>query len=170
VTGIIKQLDTSDLFSQWNEAYARMFSDFEQYMSETKAAFNSWFATLTDQLTVECGFIKLENYRILPISPYSEFTLDIGIDQYDPSTDALMVFFDGRFWMEGQDYIQEYDSMFGNMIRYIGPAFIATKVTRVNFVVFKNIIGKGVIYTSNASVAADGININNIGIADYQEV
>jgi hypothetical protein len=45
VTGLIDQVDTSELFLQWQTAY-------ENYFAEMTAEFDDWFATLTSQLNV----------------------------------------------------------------------------------------------------------------------
>lgn len=169
VTGVVKQVNTSDLFNQWNDAYASMFADFETYMAETKAQFNEWFSTLTEQLTVECGFIKLESYTIIEIGE-PILILPIRIDEYDPSTDALMVYFAGKFMMEGQDYVQEDHPRFGHCIRYIGPIVLAHEEIRVNFVVFKNIIGKNVLTAGAAKPQTTGTNQFAAGIAEFTEV
>ena len=49
VTGLITQVDTSQLFLQWQTAYENMFAQMRAWETQQKAAFDTWFATLTDQ-------------------------------------------------------------------------------------------------------------------------
>lgn len=166
VTGIVQQVDTSDLFDQWNAAYTQMFASFDLYMAQKKAQFDAWFAALTDQLTVECGFIKYENTVELPASTWFNFSVQVGIPEYDQNADALMVYCGGKFWTEGRDYIQGYDETFGNRIHYIGDPFTTTKVTPITFVVFKNLIGKNVMAPVDAAPAVNGSMLFTIGNAE----
>ena len=57
VTGLIDQVDTSTLYAQWQTAYEEFFSDTEESVSawevQTKAAFEEWFDTLTEELQVD---------------------------------------------------------------------------------------------------------------------
>lgn len=53
VTGLIKQVDTSQLFLQYQTAYAQFLNELNQWKKQQKAAFDSWFATLTDELRID---------------------------------------------------------------------------------------------------------------------
>lgn len=170
VTGIIKQVDTSDLFTQWDTAYKQMFFEFDQYMAAKKAEFNAWFTTLTSELKVEAGFVKLENVVAMPPGhEYVGVIIPIGIDEYDPETDALMVFLNGAFLIDGYDYVQKKHGG-ENAIQYIGKPFAPSSMAYMTFVVFKNIIGKNVLYASDAAPSASGINLYTAGISEFSEV
>lgn len=56
VTGLIEQVDTSELFLQWQTA-------FDNYYTEMTAEFNDWFSTLTSQLNVNT-FIQEYNKNV----------------------------------------------------------------------------------------------------------
>lgn len=64
VTGLIKQVDTSQLFLQYQTAYAQFLNELNEWKAEQKSAFDtwkrqqktafdSWFATLTDELKID---------------------------------------------------------------------------------------------------------------------
>lgn len=53
VTGLINQVDTSQLFLQYQTAYAQFLNELNDWKRQQKAAFDSWFATLTDELKID---------------------------------------------------------------------------------------------------------------------
>lgn len=53
VTGLIKQVDTSQLFLQYQTAYAQFLNELNDWKRQQKTAFDSWFATLTDELKID---------------------------------------------------------------------------------------------------------------------
>lgn len=166
VTGLIKQVDTSDLFTQFELAYEQMYDEFRAYMDEKEQAFNVWFETLTQELTVEAGFIKLENRADLPAGVSGTMHIPIGIEEYDPETDALMVYLGGKFQTEGVDYTQETNptTHTAGIAITINPAL--TETTRLNFVVFKNQIGQSVIEpVTESNPAAIGFEQSEVGTA-----
>ena len=56
VTGLIEQVDTATLYAQWQAAYQEFYDDTTESIAEweeqTKADFDEWFATLTEELNV----------------------------------------------------------------------------------------------------------------------
>lgn len=140
VTGVIKQVDTSDLFLQWQSAYEKQFADFDAYMSAKMAAFNEWFAALTQQLTVQTGVTKYE-YRQSLGAGSSAATVDIP--EYDMDTDILLVYVDGAYYSERYDYTVKPPS---RLWPYPTVAFNSafTKAVKVTMVVLKNVIGQNV--------------------------
>lgn len=64
VTGLIKQVDTSQLFLQYQTAYAQFLNELNQWKSDQKSAFDAWrsqqkssfdtwFTSLTDELRID---------------------------------------------------------------------------------------------------------------------
>lgn len=134
VTGIIKQVDTSDLFAQWEAAYAQMYAQFDAYMAAKEAAFNDWFSTLTKQLTVDTSITKFENAVTITAMDVTIGTVEIGIDEFDADTDVLFVYLNGAYFTDymitgGGKRIDSEELEVGDVI---------------TFVVLKNVIGGNV--------------------------
>ena len=94
VTGLIEQVDTSELFLQWQTAY-------EEYYNSMTTQFNEWFESLTEQLNVNTfiqRFTKKVKIGTSPLPPYEEITNEIELDMegyvYD-STDIFHVYVNG---------------------------------------------------------------------------
>lgn len=105
VTGLIKQVDTSQLFAQWQDAceqyYNDMTSEMNAYFAEKQSEFESWFSTLTGTLTVDTYIQKYQNtYNV----ETETAELTIGISQYDSSKDILFVNINGVQFVEDLEY------------------------------------------------------------------
>lgn len=105
VTSLIRQVDTSVLFNQWQAAYAQYYAtstaDFEAYMSEQEAKWEDFLETLTTELTVTTNIAMFtSSHTVLS----GETVIPIDIVSYDPSSDVLMVFRNGLKATEGIDY------------------------------------------------------------------
>lgn len=106
VTGIIKQVDTSDLFDQWETAYENYYytstNEFDAYMQAKKTEFETWFTSLTEELRVDTYIDKQQtSYQI------TQTRLDKGtfpIPNYS-SRDVLFVVLDGVMLVEGVDFM-----------------------------------------------------------------
>lgn len=164
VTGLVQQVDTSDLFTQWQTAYAAQFAAFDAYIEAKQAAFDSWFADLTGQLKVDATITKYQN--TVTVGGGSNGA-PIGIDEYNPKTDILFVYVEGVFFTEGIDYVQK--TIAGeNAIQLIDKDFRAGD--EVTFIVLKNIPGGSVISAGTASVATSGVATSTTGTAEFEEV
>lgn len=53
VTGLVRQVDTSNLFAQFSAAYQDQMDQLEQWEADTKAQYDAWFDDLTDELRVD---------------------------------------------------------------------------------------------------------------------
>jgi hypothetical protein len=84
VTGLIKQVDTSELFLQWQTAYAEFF-----------ASFQSWFDTLTSELQVNT-YIKEYSKRksSSTLSQLASIPLDMDGYTYEEA-DIINVYING---------------------------------------------------------------------------
>jgi hypothetical protein len=167
VTGIIQQVDTSDLFLQWQTAYEQQFNIFDAYMEQKMQQFNAWFSTLTSELTVEAGITKLQDRGHVSAGTN---VVSIMIDGYDMDEDVLFVFVDGVFFAENYDYDVK-------MIGHIGyPSIILTNgktFTRdcdVTFVVLKNVIGKKVFMSGITIPQIPGSGVLSAGATTIEEV
>lgn len=155
VTGLIEQVDTSDLFTQWQTAYENQFAAFDAYIQAKQAAFDSWFSALTKTLNVNTAITKYQN--VVTVTRDTFYAL-IGIDEFEAKSDVLFVYLDGAFLAEGQDY--ELDSS-GTAIQSATMTFTAG--SRLTFVVLKNVIGKEVDIAGTIVSQFSGVNENVIG-------
>lgn len=101
VTGLVQQVDTSQLFLQWQTAYAEFYAQMQAWQTQQEAAFDSWFSTLTGQLQVNT---YIQEYRNTVSVTTSTTQVSIGISQYVPTTDILIANLNGIALVEGTDY------------------------------------------------------------------
>ncbi len=95
VTGIIQQLDTATLYSQWEDAYKTQFNKFE-------AEFRTWFETLTEDLVIDTF---IQEYKIVHKTTVDGTTsLSIGIEEFDPNIDIFIANINGVMFTENEDY------------------------------------------------------------------
>ena len=175
VTGVIQQVDTSDLFTQWNAAYQQQFAAFQAYCDAREAAFNAWFETLTSQLTVDTSITKYQRVETLAHTTIAGTIIDIDIDNYNEDTDILFVYVNGIFYNDGTD---DPESVQVNVGRWFiiesgtGVSFNRTFSAgdEISFVVIKNVICDGV--TSGAASTLISGNVTNTihGSAETLEV
>ncbi len=101
VTGLVQQVDTSQLFLQWQTAYAEFYAQMQAWQTQQEAAFDSWFSTLTGQLQVNT---YIQEHRNTVSVTTSTTQISIGISQYVPTTDILIANLNGIALVEGTDY------------------------------------------------------------------
>ena len=90
VTGLIDQVDTSELFLQWQTAY-------ENYFAEMTAEFDDWFATLTSQLNVNTYIQEYnKNVTIGTSGATNVVALDMTGYSYS-SDDVIFVYVNGLY-------------------------------------------------------------------------
>ena len=96
VTGIIEQVDTSQLFLQWQTAY-------EEFYTKFTAQFNEWFTTLTEQLNVNTYIQKY--HKVVDIEANNGvFPLDMDGYTYEDS-EILLINVNGVMLTEIYDYL-----------------------------------------------------------------
>lgn len=160
VTGLVKQVDTSDLFLQWQAAYEQQFADFDAYMEAKKTEFENWYSTLTEELRVDTTITKYQN-TVETSGQTTEIT--IGIPEYDSSNDVLFVYINGVFFIEGNEYeiVGSGESAKITLVKDIRGD------NEVTFVVLKNVIGKKVISVGQSTSISNGSANSVIGAAEY---
>lgn len=124
VTGLIKQVDTSQLFAQWQAAYAEFYNSFQ-----------SWFETLTEELTVN-EYIKAYDKTSAASGKVATVYLNMEGYTYEPS-DIVNVYSNGLMLIPGMDYTIEP----GNPARVLIDLASQTSMRRIHIRVFKNVIG-----------------------------
>jgi hypothetical protein len=103
VTGVIKQVDTSQLFLQYQAAYERQLATMQAWETQQKAAFDTWFSALTDQLQVNT-YIKKFRKAITTTTKQGTFSLDMSGYTYSTS-DIIFVNVNGVSLIEDYDWI-----------------------------------------------------------------
>lgn len=105
VTGLIEQVDTSQLFAQWQDAceqyYDEMTTEMTAFFTDKQNEFESWFDTLTGTLTVDTYIQKYQNSYAITTETTE---LTIGISEYDSSKDILFVNINGVQFIEDLEY------------------------------------------------------------------
>lgn len=96
VTGLIQQVDTSQLFLQWQTAY-------QEYYDDMTAQFDAWFESLTQQLNVNTYVDKYEKRTVLQSGASNIIPMDMTGYTYD-SNDIISVFINGLLGASGIDY------------------------------------------------------------------
>ena len=124
VACLIDQIDTSDLYAQWEDAYIRFYED------STKQ-FNNWFTDVKDTLATA---VMLQQYESTYITTKSNTTnIPINIANYTWGLDILEVYINGYRVVETTDYISDATQIILNKPVNAGAV--------INFVVLKNVDG-----------------------------
>lgn len=93
VTGLIEQVDTSQLFAQYQDACETFYASMETYFAEKQAQFNNWFTSLTTTLGVNT---ELHKYQF--VCKFEDWggvdNAPLGIPEYEDG-DVLLVHING---------------------------------------------------------------------------
>ena len=101
VTGLIKQVDTRELFLQWQAAYEKNIAEMEEWKKKQQDSFNDWFGTLTGQLNVKT---KLREYKKTVTLKKDTTEIRIGDSFFDQDDTVLYANINGIQLVEGVDY------------------------------------------------------------------
>lgn len=133
VTGLITQVDTTNLFNQYAAAYAENLADMETWEAEQKAAFEAWYAALTQELNVDTYIEKYDGYFVTTQTDTSEITLPFTAAQF-ASGDILEVYLNGLRLTADAFTIDYANRKITTAVQYgIGQTF--------HFVSLKSVIG-----------------------------
>lgn len=103
VTGVIKQVNTSELFLQYQAAYEQQLTAMREWQTAQKAAFNAWFSTLTDQLQVNT-YIQKYHKVVETTNEQGIFSLDMSGYTYS-STDIILINVNGISLVEEHEWL-----------------------------------------------------------------
>lgn len=127
VSGLVDQVDTSELFLQWQAAY-------QSYYDAMTAAFQAWFDDLTQQLNVDT---YIEDYHKSVTLAGSSTAIALDMTGYSyASSDIIQVFINGLLAVAGTDYTLSTSGSTPT----VTPVATASG-TVVEIVVFKSQIG-----------------------------
>ena len=135
VTGIIKQVDTSDLFNQYSAAYEENLQEMQAWEAAQMAQFIAWFNTLTKQLTVNVHNERYYadetiaadgNYISIPTALQYEAgdILDVYVNGIFLSPTKYTIESDGDGWLVATEDVIEAGNVinFSNLKAVIGNA------------------------------------------------
>lgn len=103
VTGIVEQVNTSDLFDQYTAAYSEMLSTMQNWFINQQAAFDNWFSTLTSDLVVGMYIDEYKKTAVLTGTGEQTIALDMTNYTYEDG-DIVHVYINGLSAIEGSDY------------------------------------------------------------------
>lgn len=131
VTGLVKQVDTSDLFSQYEKAYEEMVQQMINWWADRRNAFDTWFNSLTTSLNANLNLTKQE----FSYTTTSETDIIPLVSDYQ-NTDILLVHVNGVLFAD-----TEYTIEAGN----IKLAKTITAGNTVTQILIKSVIGGDVV-------------------------
>lgn len=131
VTGLVKQVDTSDLFSQYEKAYEEMVQQMINWWADRRNAFDTWFNSLTTSLNVNLNLTKQE----FSYTTSAETDIIPLVSDYQ-NTDILLVHVNGVLVVEGTEYSIEAEN--------IKLAKTITAGNTVTQILIKSVIGGNV--------------------------
>lgn len=117
VTGLIQQVDTSQLFLQYQTAYEEFFeqleswkdtqeTDFGSWETAQKTAFDTWFAALTEELQVNTYIEQYHKFVQIAYSDSKNVPLNMTGYTYN-ADDVFLIAINGLTATEEEDYIIE---------------------------------------------------------------
>ena len=103
VTGLIEQVDTSELFIQYQTAYEEQMAQMHAWMGTQQSLFETWFKNLSDKLEVTT-YVKKFHKVIETTAGQDQFTLDMDGYTYE-ATDVIFINANGVMLTEVYDYM-----------------------------------------------------------------
>lgn len=103
VTGVVQQVDTSELFAQWQSAYEAYYSQMQSWQAQVESDFNTWFSALTSQLSVNTYIQRYQKRVVLSTGSSTPITLDMEGYGYAEG-DIIDVYINGLYADAGIDY------------------------------------------------------------------
>lgn len=107
VTGLIDQVDISDLYIQYETAY-------KEFYDKSNKEFEDWFQNIKENLSTSTLLRQYTNRAVT--TKQDQTVIDIGIPQYNPDLDILEVFINGVFIMERKTEGQGYTKNKGQIV------------------------------------------------------
>lgn len=142
ITGLIKQVDTSELFLQWQTAVEEMEAEMTTWENAQKATFNAWLNTLTDELTVNIHVERLSG-SVTTTESTDWVNLPNSLILQLNQNDIIDVYLNGVYLIPNTEYTVDITVSAGNIIS--GAGISLTKPidagNTVTFNIIKSVIG-----------------------------
>ena len=94
VTGLIEQVDTSDLFTQWESAYEQEYQRQQEQITSNQWEFDRWFNNIKDTFLTQATIVRRKTSEITTQSSDVK-VIDINIYDFNQDLDILNVFVNG---------------------------------------------------------------------------
>lgn len=94
VTGLIEQVDTSDLFTQWESAYEQEHQRQQEQITNNQWEFDRWFDNVKDTFLTQATIVRRKTSEITTQSSGVK-VIDINISDFNQDLDVLSVFVNG---------------------------------------------------------------------------
>lgn len=136
VASLVQQLDTSELFTQYEAAYEEQLDDMHDWQEQKEDDFDSWFGTLTDDLLVQT---YVESGRAVSCANLSDLT-KITVPEtlpFDMAAGDILQLFIGGILLPKDRYTVALSS--GAYVVTYPAGFISGNP--VEFVMYKSVIG-----------------------------
>ena len=104
VQGLIQQVDTDTLFTQWQTAFNEQMANMQAWQEQMKTQFDAWMATLTSELTIGAYIKEYEKVIEMDDSSSGIVSLDWTGYTYE-ETDILIITINGLVASENYDYL-----------------------------------------------------------------
>lgn len=101
ITGLVKQVDTTTLYNQYAAKFAEIEAQLHEWENQQKAAFDTWYAALTDELQVNT-YIERNTYNF--IAETKRTYIDLPESLAYTTNDLLDVFSNGVLLVQDVDY------------------------------------------------------------------
>lgn len=140
VHGLVEQVDTTELFNQYKAACEEDIARMTAWEEAQKAAFDTWFATLTSQLQVNTYIERVKaNYTVTDERWYIQIPAELNYT----TTDILDVYINGVLYVENIDYTIEPNEVEGGyMAKFVESLQGSSDITQIiTFVVTRSKIG-----------------------------
>lgn len=148
VTGLVNQVDTSDLYDQWQAATVKMEADMAEWEAEQKTAFEEWLGTLTSDSPINI-YLKRESATIELTVDSSSVDFPRSLVQKMTENDVVDIYLNGVYLVAFVDYALLYinvinpetmkDELTGVQIQFLRAPIEAGNTLTIN--VLKSVIG-----------------------------
>lgn len=134
ITGVIDQLDTTELFNQYqaaqNEFIEEKTTEYNEFIEGKTTQYNEWFSNIQEQVKATSLYREYEAiYRTVSTNE-TTIAIPTSINYVHNSLDVLSVHVDGKHLMEGIHY--EINAAGTNIILNNSLSLIGTEVIFVN--------------------------------------
>jgi len=138
VAGLIQQVDTSELYAQWEAAYQQYYNQTINWTQAQQLAFEEWFRDLTEELQIDTYIQEYKKDVALTSGDSQTILLDMTGYSYSAG-DIIQVYINGLLGVAGTDYTVNTG---------VNPVTVTTALTipagiteDINIRVFKSLIG-----------------------------
>jgi hypothetical protein len=157
VRGLVEQVDTEDLFLQYEAAYAEQLEKMNEWEAEMETSFNNWFSTLTETLNVNT-YIKSYQKDIEISRSTTGYTTTLDMSGYSYREDDIIdVYINGMLSIKGSGLRDDWDGSFDGNVYTITFNHELLSGTRIMIRVLKAKIGDPILGSSGTRE----LHINN---------